>query len=220
MVHAPKGDRPAPLTPEDFAAQTGVSRETLTKMQTFVGLLEKWQLAINLVGRGSFGDVWRRHMLDSAQLAVHLPGPAFDPGRRWIDLGSGAGFPGLVLALMGWGPIELIESDARKGQFLREAARVCGAAVTVRTSRIEALAPFPAAVVTARALAPLDRLCALAAPFVTQDTVLLFLKGQDVDTELTSARKNWTMDIERLPSRSDPSGTILRIRHLKRSVHA
>jgi 16S rRNA (guanine527-N7)-methyltransferase len=208
--------KPIPMTADDFAAKSGVSRETLDRLETFVALLVKWQKAINLVGRSTLNDIWYRHIWDSAQLVDHIPGPARDPGRRWLDLGSGAGFPGLVLAIMGWGPIDLVESDARKGQFLREAARLCGADVTIHNSRIEDLAPFSADLVTARALAPLDRLCALAQPFVAQDTVLLFLKGQDVDTELTKARKNWTMDIERSPSRTDPAGTILRLRHLSR----
>lgn len=202
----------APLGPEGFRAATGVSRETLDRLEGFAALLVKWQKAINLVAADSLADMWRRHFLDSAQLWPLAP-----PGARvWVDLGSGAGFPGLVLAIMGAPEMHLIESDGRKCAFLLEAARATDTKMTVHRCRIEAAPPLAADVVTARALAPLSRLLELAAPFLRPGTVCLFLKGQDVERELTEAAKCWNMQAERLVSRSNPAGVVLRLRECRR----
>ena len=158
-----------PLTPEGFRAARDVSRETLARLESYAALLEKWSRAINLVGRDTLPDLWGRHMLDSAQLVDHLPPPPQDRPRRLLDLGSGAGFPGLVLAILGAGELHLVEADGKKCGFLREAARASktsGAEVTVHHTRIESLPPLAVDVVTARALAPLPRLLELAAPFL------------------------------------------------------
>ena len=142
------------LGPDGFAALSGVSRETLARLETYAELLRRWSARINLVGANTLADPWRRHFLDSAQLLAHVP-----PGTQTlIDLGSGAGFPGLVLAILGMPGVELIEADARKCAFLREAARLAAAPVTIRNARIEAAAPRIVDVVTARGCAPLDRL--------------------------------------------------------------
>lgn len=196
--------RETAMTAEDFAAALSVSRETLERLQAYADLLVKWQAKINLVGPATIPDLWRRHLLDSAQMAAHLPeGPV-------LDLGSGAGFPGLVLAIMTGQPVHLVESDARKCAFLREAARVTGAAnATIHNKRIEAIAPFPVAAVTARALASLGQLLDWAAPFLQQHTQCLFLKGAKVDEELTQAGEHWKMASRRVASLSDPSGLIL-----------
>jgi 16S rRNA (guanine527-N7)-methyltransferase len=210
---------PRPLSPEDVAEQCDVSRETLDRLKRYVDLLEKWTKAINLVSAGSLSDVWRRHILDSAQLAGLLPG---SDGRSvtLLDLGSGAGLPGLVLAILGVGPVHLVEADGRKATFLREAARATKAAVRVHETRVESLEPFPVDVVTARGLAPLDRLLDLAAPFLCPrcrrgvtppGPVGLFLKGRNVEAELTTAQKNWNMTAECIASISDPRGVALRI---------
>lgn len=201
------------MTPEAFQEATGVSRETLERLSLYASLLVKWQPAINLVGPRSLSDLWRRHYLDSAQLFPLLPAGT----RTLVDLGSGAGFPGLVLAIMGVKDVHLIESDGRKATFLREVSRETETPVTVHARRAEQLAPFPADVVTARALAPLDRLIDLARPFLTRDSVALFLKGQDIDSELTAATKKTTMQVERVPSRSDPRGTVLVLREIHRA---
>ena len=203
--------RPSPLAPEDFQARTGVSREALERLRAYADLLITWQRAVNLVGRRSLGDLWRRHMLDSAQLLPLAPG-----ARTWIDLGSGGGFPGLVLAILGAPEVHLIESDGRKCTFLREAARVTGTRVAVHHGRIESVSPWPADVVVARACAPLPRLLEYAEPFLTDRTLCLFLKGQDVEKELTEATRCWISSWERLKSASDPKGTILRLRRLSR----
>ena len=196
-----------------FQQATGVSRETRERLEAYAALLIRWQKAINLVGPKTLPDLWRRHMLDSAQLGPLVP----ERTRRLVDLGSGAGFPGLVLAIMGVEGVHLIEADARKATFLREAARVTAAAVTVHTARIETVEGLAADVVTARAYAPLDKLLEGAVRFWTPSTVGLLLKGQDIDAELTTAAKCWKFTAERLPSRSDPSGVVLRVGGLARA---
>ncbi len=136
--------------------------------------------------------------------------------RSLIDLGSGAGLPGLVLAVLGVPGVELVEADSRKCAFLREAARIAEIAVAIHPCRVETLPPRPFDVVTARALAPLDRLLDLAAPFLAPDSVCLFPKGERADEELTLARKGWTMTVSSGASRSDPRGVVLRLQQVVR----
>ena len=233
------------MGPEDFRAATDVSRETLGRLEAYATLLTKWSGAINLVGRDTLKDVWRRHFLDSAQLVDHLPSAPEGRARRILDMGSGAGFPGLVLAILGAGEVTLVESDAKKAAFLREAARITEAPAEVLCARIESLSASDLApdVVTARALAPLPKLLDLAAPFlcrantavnteaniganneanrnvtcsVKNDPVGLFLKGQDAERELTDSKEKWKMQAEVMPSRSDPRGRIIRVSGLAR----
>ena len=206
-----------PLTPEAFAAAVDVSRETLDGLRRYADLLVKWQRSINLVAADSLNDLWRRHMLDCAQLYRLLP-----PGDcRVVDLGSGAGFPGLVLAAMGARDVHLVESDGRKGVFLAEAARACGLEAgvnpVIHRARMEKVQGLTADVVTARACAPLDRLIDYAEPLLRPHSICLFLKGAGVADELTAAANRWRMAVERLPSVSDPSGTILRIGQVTRA---
>jgi 16S rRNA (guanine527-N7)-methyltransferase len=201
-----------PLAREAFAASLGVSRETLARLSVYLELLHRWQRAINLVGAATLADPWRRHFLDSAQLLAHLP----QGMASLVDLGSGAGFPGMVLAVLGVPGVVLIESDRRKAQFLREVARATGTEVTVRPERIETLAGWPADVVTARALAPLPRLLPLAEPFLAADSICLFLKGRNAERELTQALKSWHMVPEMFPSLSAPTGTVLKLRGVGR----
>ncbi len=205
------------LTPEGFQAETDVSRETLARLERYAGLLGKWNRAVNLVSRDSLADLWRRHMLDSAQLLPLLPpAPAGRP-RVVVDLGSGAGFPGLVLGILGAGEVHLIESNGRKAAFLREVARETGTEAQIHHARIEDLSAFPADAVTARAYAPLPRLLASAAPFLRPagpgqpGGIGLFLKGRGVDRELTDSGETWNMQIEQLASRTDPNARILRL---------
>lgn len=200
--------------PDDFARTLDVSRETLDRLKCYAALLEKWQARINLVAKSTLPELWRRHFLDSAQLLplVRAAGP--DPAETWLDLGSGAGFPGLVLATMGAGDVHLVESDQRKGAFLRQVIRETGADATVHSERIEALEPQRVDIITARALAPLDRLLPLAARHKRKDTEIWLLKGQHVEEELTQASISWNMRVEEFASQSDPLGRILRIRGL------
>jgi 16S rRNA (guanine527-N7)-methyltransferase len=196
----------SPLTPAEFQAATGVSRETLDRLTLLADLLKKWQPRINLIGSDTLADLWRRHMLDSAQLAPLVPRSA----RTLIDLGSGAGFPGLVLAAVSPAlQVHLVEANARKCAFLRQAAAAMGLPVTIHPRRIEQMAPQPFDVVTALALAPLARLLGLAERFVGPGTLCLFLKGRGVEGELIEAQKTWRMVVRRRPSLSDPAGTIL-----------
>jgi 16S rRNA (guanine527-N7)-methyltransferase len=195
---------PEPLSAEAFAEAENVSRETLERLRIFLTLLERWQQRINLVGKSTLEDPWRRHMQDSIQLASLIEGPTI------VDLGSGAGLPGLVLAIAR--PellVHLVESDARKCAFLREAARETGANATVHHCRIEAISPFPCDTVTARALAPLSDLLTLSLRFTPR--LYVFPKGRDAERELTESTKGWRFEVERIPSRSDPHGAILRL---------
>jgi len=202
-----------PLSREAFAERLGVSRETLEGLTIHLELLRRWQGTINLVGRASLTDPWRRHFLDSAQLATQVPPAA----RGGIDVGSGAGFPGMVLALLGVPGLHLIESDRRKAQFLREVARETGAPVTIHAERIEHLRPWPSDLIAARALAPLPRLLQLVEPFLSSDSVCLFLKGETVARELTEARVTWHMTAERLPSLAHPTGAVLKLQGVRRA---
>jgi 16S rRNA (guanine(527)-N(7))-methyltransferase RsmG len=196
-----------PLTPAAFRALSGIDTGTLERLSVYLRLLEKWQPRINLVGRGSLGDPWRRHMLDSAQLVHLLP----EQASVIVDIGSGAGFPGLVIAIIADRPVHLVDSDARKCAFLREAARVTQAPASVHNQRIEGLEGLKADVVTARACAPLPQLLQYAAPLLRPGGRCLFLKGKAAAAELTASEKTWMMHPTRLPSRSDPSGTILMV---------
>jgi 16S rRNA (guanine527-N7)-methyltransferase len=199
------------LTPEAFAEMLDVSRETLARLQAYVDLLKAWNQRINLVGAASLADVWRRHILDSAQLIRQI-----SPSQRvLVDLGSGAGLPGLILDILGVPDVHLVEADQRKAAFLREAARITNTTVRVHAQRIESVTPFPADVVTARALAPLTELLALGAPFLAETTVCLFLKGQGLRDELTSAQEKWIMRTQTLASLTDPTGHILRVEGLR-----
>ena len=205
--------RPEPLLgPEGFAEIVPVSRETLSRLEAYAGLLTRWSARINLVGRDTLADLWRRHILDSAQLLAFVPGHA----RSMVDLGTGAGLPGLVLAILGVPGVELVEADSRKCAFLREALRVTETAALIRSCRIEAVPRHPVDVVTARACAPLDRLLGLAEPFLVPDSECLFLKGERVEEELTLARKHWTMTESAYQSRSDPRGVVLRLQQVAR----
>ena len=178
----------------------------------FVTLLRRWNRTLNLIAPDDEVRIEARHIADSLQLVPLIP-PTVD---RAIDLGSGAGFPGLVLAAATGIPFDLIESDQRKAAFLREAARLLGAPVAVHAQRIETVRLPPAPLVTARALAPLPRLLALAAPLLAPGGVALFLKGGAVESELTAAGREWHMRVERFPSRTSATGVILRISELAR----
>ena len=199
-----------PLAAEDLAAALDVSRETLDRLRIHRDLLLEWQASLGLVGRSTLADIWRRHFLDSAQLMRHAP----PLSRVWLDAGSGAGFPGMVLAILGAGEVHLVESSHRRCVFLREVARRTGTAVAIHRARVEALAPWSVDVVTARALAPLAGLLDLCRGFIGPRTTCLLPKGQHVDRELTEAAEYWRMTVARLPSLSDSRGTILRLTEL------
>ncbi len=198
---------PKPLTPEQFQALTSVSRETLAHLEAYAALLRRWQRTINLVGESTLSDVWQRHFLDSAQLLRFLP----QPPCRIADLGTGAGFPGLVLAILGAGQVHLIEADSRKSAFLREAMRVTGTPAILHEERVERVTGVEVDVVTARGLASLNRLIAFALPLLRSGGVCVFSRGRGSEGELTQAVKKWKMRVERFPSETDPHARILRL---------
>jgi len=187
-----------------------VSRETVARLEALVETLLHWQKAINLVSRATLADVWTRHVLDSAQLAPLIPNGA----STLVDLGSGGGFPGLVLAtLRPELEVTLIEADARKSAYLGEAARKMGLPKQPKlvVSRIETAPPANADVVTARALAPLGQLLAWAAPHKSDPAICLFHKGKGWQAELTEAMKDWEIEYTPQPSVTDSDAVILRI---------
>ena len=201
-----------PLTESEFAAKTNVSRETLRKFRSYADLLVNWQASINLVSENTLKDLWRRHIWDSVQLARFIPkSPCVI-----TDLGSGAGFPCLLLSILLDTEVNLVDSSGKKIAFLREAARVTDANVVLHQGRIENLLLPKSDLVSARALAPLDKLLDLAAPVLSPSGRCLFLKGARAEEELTDARKEWKMTVERFPSATNANGVILSIRDIAR----
>jgi 16S rRNA (guanine527-N7)-methyltransferase len=195
-----------------------VSRETWDRLDRIVALLREWQPRINLVASSTLDQAWTRHIADSLQLLTHAPG-----GRTWLDIGSGAGFPGLVIACAlteTGGMVHLVESDLRKSAFLREAARRAAAPAQIHPVRIEHLSPLqtlPAPeIVTARALAPLKTLLEYAEPWLERGAQALFLKGQDIEAELTESSKSWHIEANLIPSVTDSRGRIVQIASARR----
>jgi 16S rRNA (guanine527-N7)-methyltransferase len=206
-------------SPDAALAPFAVSRETRGKLETLVTELRRWQPAKNLVGPGTLDSIWTRHIADSLQLVDLAPADA----SRWVDLGSGAGFPGLVVAIaLADRPgfrMDLVESNARKCAFLRHVARLTGAPVRVHDKRIEDVVQSfagEADIVSARALAPLETLLGWCETLLKTGAVALFPKGAGVESELTPVLKSRTVDIEQIPSRTDSRARILRIRWLSR----
>jgi 16S rRNA (guanine527-N7)-methyltransferase len=230
--------------PEDFAEVFDVSRETVVKLEVYASLLRSWQKTINLVAPSTLDDLWHRHFADSAQLAglaermlqepsagAAAPASPLQGGGQiaavgtgpldWLDLGSGAGFPGLIAALVlterrPGSRVTLIEADQRKCAFLREVARQTGAPVDILSIRIEKSAtrinlPLPD-VVSARALAPLTRLLQLSLPFLASSTIGLFPKGRDAARELAEAQRTWRLEAALVPSLTDPDARIVTVR--------
>lgn len=187
-----------------------VSRETWGQLEAYVEILLKWQKAINLIGPATVDDVWMRHILDSAQIVPHLPAEA----KKLADLGTGAGFPGLVVAVLRPDlEIMLIESDARKAAFLGEAGRHMSLAKQPKIviGRIESVPPAKADVVTARACAPLGQLLVWAERHRNDPAICLFHKGKDWESELTDAQRGWDITPQSFRSATDRDAVLLRI---------
>ena len=199
------------MTAETFAARFDVSRETLALLSAYVALLEKWQPRINLVSPATLPDIWHRHILDSAQLLRHLPLALGHQRCQILDIGSGAGFPGLVLAILGAGDVQLVESDQRKAVFLQTVIRELGLSASVSNQRIETLRACQPDVITARAVAALPKLMSLIAPQLHNDLTCLFLKGASVDDELTNFQTYSTMLPHLYPSVTSEDGVILKL---------
>ena len=194
-----------------------VSRETMERLDTYHDLTLKWTPKINLVSKADSPALWERHFLDSAQIWGMRPPAA----NSWFDLGSGGGFPGLVIGIIAARAapelhITLVESDARKCAFLRTVVRETGINATVLTKRAEDLAPNQADVVSARALAPVATLLGYAGGILRPGGVCLFLKGRQADKELEAAAEMWSFDVTKTPSLTDPDGVILKIKDISR----
>ena len=199
-------------------ALTPVSRETTARLDRFVELLLSWQRTTNLIGRATLPQLWTRHIADSLQL-LDLAADA----RVWIDVGSGGGFPGLVLACaLADRPqafMHLVESNNKKAAFLREAVAVTGAPALVHAARMENIVDTfvgRADVVTARAVSPLRSLIDTCWPVLCRGSLGLFPKGQDVESELTEASKYWSIAADLVPSRTDPRARVVRVKALAR----
>lgn len=195
---------------------TSVSRETAVRLDRFVDALLAWQAKTNLIAPSTIPHLWTRHIADSLQLLPLAPG-----ARRWIDLGTGGGFPGLVIACVlaeePGASVQLVDSHMRRAAFLREVIRMLALPAIVHCQRIEDFVTGkiePPDVITARALAPIDRLAGLIHPLMAPGTKALLLKGQDVEAELTEASKYWNIAADLVPSRTDPHGRIVVIRAL------
>lgn len=212
----PDGDAEATLS--DLQAICDVSRETFEALKIYRRLLSTWQARTNLVGPATLDAFWSRHVADSLQVAALLP-----QARRWIDLGSGAGFPGMVIAIAHLGlsgcQHVLVESNGKKCAFLRTVARETGAVAEVLNERIESVAERfaamtnPPQVVTARALAPLPKLLDLAEPMLSAGAVGLFHKGREYQGEIEDCRGLWKFDLVILESRIAAGSVLLEVRN-------
>jgi len=205
------------MSVDQALAPYGVSRETRERLEILAALLAKWNPKINLVAKSTVEAVWTRHIADSAQIYGLAPPEA----RSWIDLGSGGGFPGLVIGAMAAErnpglDLALVESDVRKCAFLSTAAREMGLKIRVLPRRIEAVEPGPRDVISARALASLDKLLGFAEPLAGPGTICLFPKGAGAAGELTEAAANWHIRHRAHPSRTDPDAVILEIQEFSR----
>lgn len=199
----------------EMLADVRVSRETILRLQQFVELLRKWNPAINLVSSSTLSDAWSRHILDSAQLF----GLGARSARLWVDLGSGGGFPGLVIACLAaeLAPdlkVVLVESDQRKATFLRQANRVLGLSAEVLVDRIEKIKPLGANIVSARALAPLSKLCQFSWQHMAPGATALFPKGANYAAEIQDAQREWRFDLEIVPSVTEIDSAVLKLERL------
>jgi len=199
------------VTPEDIARLLDVSRETIDKFQAYLTLLEKWQRRINLVANSTLAEAWQRHILDSGQLAALYPPQT----TRVMDVGSGAGFPGLVLAIMGGVTVDLVESDQRKAVFLSTVIRELGLPAKVHNQRIETLPRLFPDVITARAVAPVPKLLKLIENQLHPEIACLFLKGAAVEDELTNLQTYSTMESTTHLSLSGPTGVVLELKNMR-----
>lgn len=202
--------------PREFRRSEGVSRETLDRLEVFADLLARWNRTARLVSPSTLGSIWHRHMLDSAQLLDHIPKEA----GKVVDIGTGGGFPGLVLSIIAAERrprtrFVLVDGNARKCEFLREVCRRTGTEAEIRDVRDSELEPQCADVVTARAVAPLGGLLGMACRHLSEGGICVFPKGKGVATEIESAANTWCFGLTAAPSRTDGCGRILLIRELR-----
>tara|TARA_R110002020_G_scaffold83397_1_gene206799 strand:+ start:197691 stop:198314 length:624 start_codon:yes stop_codon:yes gene_type:complete len=194
-----------------FLAAHNVSRETLNRIDRVIDTLDSWRMKSNLIGPREWPNIWQRHVWDSLQLLDHIPETA-----RVVDLGSGAGFPGLIIAAARPdGHVTMMESVGKKTAFLNAAIDAAGLSADVYQGRVESAPASLADIVTARAFAPLPKLLDYASPWMKNGATGLFLKGERWEEELTEARQRWRFAHEAIPSRSGGSGVVLIVRELQ-----
>jgi len=189
---------------DDFVQKIEVSRETYHRLENYIALLKKWQGKINLISDSTVSDIWKRHIMDSGQLMKYL-----SESDKIIDIGSGAGFPGMVLAVLGIKNMTLVESDTRKAAFLREAARVAGVEINIINQRIESIAHQDINVITARGFASIDKMFSMIAHIVNISIKLLLLKGKSYLEEVEEAKRNWSFDYQTYPSITGDGAVII-----------
>jgi len=198
--------------------QLNVSRETIERLEKFEGVLLKWNPRINLVSKSSLTDLWQRHIVDSVQVFTCVE----DAGESWVDIGSGGGFPGIVVAIMAAErsprtKVTLIESDQRKSAFLRTAARECGVSISVLTERIEQAVPQNTDILSARAVADLDALLEFTQRHLAVGGTAVFPKGVNWKKEVDKAAQRWRFDVEPITSLTETEAVILKIKGVARA---
>ncbi len=201
------------MTPAEFEKLFDVPRGTMQQLDTYVALLKDWQGRMNLVGPATLDDIWGRHFADSAQLKNHVPA-----GQSWLDIGAGAGFPGMVLAALGWGRFHLVDSVGKKARFLNAVRQELNLhnTVSVHCARVESLPPLGVDLVTARAAAPLATLLDWALRHLRPGGRCVFPKGRRWADEVSEAEALFSFDLTPYPSMTDPEARILLIEKVKR----
>lgn len=194
---------------DDFIKWVEVPRETFSQLQNFVNLLKKWQPKINLISNSTISEIWERHIIDSSQLKKFI-----SDHDRVVDLGSGGGFPGIVLSILGVKNITLIESDSRKAEFLKEAARVGGLKTNVICQRVEKIPLDEFDVIAARGLASLGDILSMLAPTLREKHKLLLLKGKTFEHEVRRASQEWSFNCQQFQSVTDPEGVVAFMEHI------
>lgn len=194
-----------------FADKIRVSHETMAKLDSYAAMLEEWNQKFNLVAESTLPQIWQRHFLDSAQLTRFMP----PDSKSYGDIGTGAGFPGLVLAILGLQNMHLIESNGKKISFLREVVSKLELPVTIHHKRVEDCGDLKCDVVTARAVTVMKDLLPLSQRILRPGGACIFMKGRMADAELTESRKAWTFDLVKMPSLSDESGSILILQNIR-----
>ena len=201
--------------PEQFALKTGSSYEAMEKLKIYAGLLDKWQKKMNLVSNSTIENMWLRHFYDSAQLMEYIDAPKDGQLLKFLDIGSGAGFPGLVLAILGRGEFHMIESNGKKTAFMNQVIRETGIKAIIHNERVENMKIFKVDYITSRACASLNKLFTLGKGFISKETKCLFLKGEIVGQEILEAKENWDFEVKRYTSRTDSKGSILKIYRIR-----
>ena len=207
------------LSPDAIADHYGIAKPQMQRLEIYLSLLVKWNKAINLVGPSTLQDPWRRHIADSLQLVRFISESknhtAISRDDEILDLGAGAGLPGMILAIATGQRVTLVESNQKKANFLTTVSRETQTNVSVVCQRIEAVDPAPYQTIVSRALAPMSTLIEMSRPFISTDSILIFPKGDKVEEELTESAKKWILTYKMHPSDTDPRGQIVVISNVK-----